>query len=118
MTTNPLVKDTDKDGLSDGKEAKGYKIKQKVKTRKGSFIIGKTRSNPTKKDTDRDGLKDKAEVTGKANKMYKKAKTDPSKCDTDKGGVRDGAEVRAKANPADWRSGPRNPGVKNGRIRG
>ncbi len=118
VTTNPLVKDTDKDGLSDGKEAKGYKIKQKVKTRKGSFIIGKTRSNPTKKDTDRDGLKDKAEVTGKANKMYKKAKTDPSKCDTDKGGVRDGAEVRAKANPADWRSGPRNPGVKNGRIRG
>ena len=106
VTTNPLVKDTDKDGLSDGKEVKGYKIKQKVKTRKGSFVIGKTRSNPTKKDTDRDGLKDKAEVTGKANKRYKKAKTDPTKCDTDKGGVRDGAEVRAKANPADFRSGP------------
>ena len=118
VTTNPLVKDTDKDGLSDGKEVKGYKIKQKVKTRKGSFVIGKTRSNPKKKDTDRDGLKDKAEVTGKANKKYKKAKTDPTKCDTDQGGVRDGAEVLAKANPADWRSGPRDPGVKNGRARG
>jgi hypothetical protein len=118
VTTNPLVKDTDKDGLSDGKEVKGYKIKQKVKTRKGSFVIGKTRSNPKKKDTDRDGLKDKAEVTGKANKKYKKAKTDPTKCDTDKGGVRDGAEVRAKANPADWRSGPRDPGVRNGRFMG
>ena len=118
VTTNPLVKDTDKDGLSDGKEVRGYKIKQKVKTRKGSFVIGKTRSNPKKQDTDRDGLKDKAEVTGKANKRYKKAKTDPTKCDTDKGGVRDGMEVRAKANPADWRSGPTDPGVKNGRRRG
>lgn len=118
VTTNPLAKDTDKDGLSDGKEVKGYKIKQKVKTRKGSFVIGKTRSNPTKKDTDRDGLKDKAEVTGKANKRYKKAKTDPTKCDTDKGGVSDGAEVRAKANPSDYRSGPRNPGGRNGRTRG
>ena len=55
MTTNPLVKDTDKDGLGDGREVKGYKIKQKVRTRKGSFVIGKTRSNPRKKDTDRDG---------------------------------------------------------------
>jgi hypothetical protein len=118
VTTDPLSKDTDKDGLSDGKEVKGYKIKQKVKTRKGSFVIGKTRSNPTKKDTDRDGLKDKAEVTGKANKLYKKAKTDPTKCDTDRGGVRDGAEVRARANPADWRSGPRDPGVHNGRFVG
>ncbi len=118
VTTNPLVKDTDKDGLSDGKEVKGYKIKQKVETRKGSFVIGKTRSNPTKKDTDRDGLKDKAEVTGKANQKFKKAKTDPTKCDTDKGGVRDGAEVRARANPADWRSGPRDPGVRNGRFLG
>lgn len=118
VTTNPLAKDTDKDGLSDGKEVKGYKIKQKVKTRKGSFVIGRTRSNPKKQDTDRDGLQDKAEVTGKANKKYNKAKTDPTKCDTDQGGVRDGAEVRAKANPADWRSGPRDPGVRNGRFMG
>ncbi|WP_322921838.1 Ig-like domain-containing protein [Nocardioides renjunii] len=115
VTTDPLRKDTDKDGLSDGREVTGYKIKQKVKTRKGSFVIGRTRSNPTKKDTDRDGLKDKVETTGKANKRFGKAKTDPTKCDTDRGGVRDGAEVRAKADPADWRSGPRDPQVRNGR---
>ena len=109
VKTNPLSKDTDKDGLSDSKEVKGYKIKQRIKTRKGSFVIGKTRSNPTKKDTDRDGLKDKAEVTGNANKRYHKAKTDPTKCDTDRGGLKDGREVRMKSNPADWRSGPSSP---------
>ena len=116
VRTNPLRKDTDKDGVRDGKEVKGYKIKQKVKTRKSSFVIGKTRSNPTRKDTDRDGLTDKVEVTGKANKRFGKAKTDPTKCDTDKGGVRDGMEVKARSNPADWRSGPRDPGVRNGRY--
>ena len=78
VTTNPLVKDTDKDGLSDGKEVRGYEIKQKVRTRKGSFIIGKTRSNPTKKDTDRDGLKDKVEVTGKANKRFGRPRPIPA----------------------------------------
>lgn len=115
VTTNPLAKDTDKDGLGDGKEVKGYTIRQKVRTRNGSFTIGKTRSNPTRKDTDRDGLKDKAEVTGKANKRFDRARTDPTRCDTDEGGVSDGAEVRAKANPSDYRSGPRNPGARNGR---
>ena len=118
MRTDPLAKDTDKDGLTDGKEVRGYKIKQKVRAKKKTFVIGKTRSNPTKKDTDRDGLKDKVELTGKANKRFGKDRTDPSKCDTDKGGVRDGAEVRAKANPADWRSGPRDPRIRSGRIAG
>ena len=109
VTTNPLRKDTDRDGLRDGKEVKGYKVKQKVKTRKGSFIIGRTRSNPAKADTDRDGLKDKVEMTGEANKRFGKDKSDPTKCDTDKGGVSDGREVRAHSNPADVRSGPRRP---------
>jgi hypothetical protein len=116
VRTDPLRKDTDKDGLGDGREVKGYKLKQRVRTRTGSFTIGMTRSNPRKSDTDRDGLKDKVEVTGKANKRFARATTDPTKCDTDKGGVRDGAEVRARANPADWRSGPRDPGVRNGRV--
>ncbi|WP_224273947.1 Ig-like domain-containing protein [Nocardioides lacusdianchii] len=118
VRTDPLSKDTDKDGLTDGKEVRGYKIKQKVRTKKKTFVIGKTRSNPTKKDTDRDGLKDKVELTGKANKRFGKDRTDPSKCDTDKGGVRDGAEVKAKSNPADWRSGPRDPRIRSGRIVG
>ena len=84
-------------------------MKQKVKTRKGSFIIGRTRSNPRRADTDRDGLKDKVEMTGEANKRFGKDKSDPTKCDTDKGGVSDGKEVRAHSNPADVRSGPRRP---------
>ena len=96
MTTNPLVKDTDKDGLSDGKEVKGYKIKQKVKTRKGSFVIGKTRSNPKKQDTDRDGLKDKAEVTGKANKSTRRPRP-----------TRPSATPTRVASATAWRSGPR-----------
>ena len=109
VTTNPLRKDTDKDGLGDGKEVKGYTIKQRVKTRAGSFTIGRTRTNPTKKDTDKDGLKDKVEKAGKANKRFGKAGSDPSKCDTDKGGISDGAEIKARSNPADVTSGPRRP---------
>ncbi|GAB3033771.1 hypothetical protein GCM10011376_30160 [Nocardioides flavus (ex Wang et al. 2016)] len=116
VRTDPLAKDTDKDGLHDGREVRGYTIKQKVRTKKKSFVIGRTRSNPRKKDTDRDGLKDKVEMTGKANKRFGKDRSDPTKCDTDKGGVRDGAEIRAKANPADWRSGPRDPRIRDGRI--
>ncbi|MCP3423565.1 Ig-like domain-containing protein [Nocardioides pinisoli] len=116
VRTNPLSKDTDKDGLSDGTEVRGVKIKQKVRTKKKSFKIGKTRTNPTKKDSDRDGLKDKVEVTGSANKRFGRDRTDPTKCDTDRGGVRDGAEVRARSNPADWRSGPRDPRVRESRT--
>ena len=116
VTTDPLRKDTDRDGLTDGKEVRGYAIKQRVRTKKSSFVIGRTRSNPTRKDTDRDGLKDKVEVTGKANKRFGRDRTDPTTCDTDRGGVRDGAEVRARSNPADWRSGPRDPRVREGRT--
>lgn len=116
VRTNPLSEDTDKDGLTDGTEVRGVKIKQKVRTRTTSFRIGRTRTNPTKQDTDRDGLKDEVEVTGRANKRFGRDRTDPTMCDTDRGGVRDGAEVRARSNPADWRSGPRDPRVREGRT--
>jgi hypothetical protein len=116
VRTDPLAKDTDKDGLTDGTEVRGYTIKQKVRTRKTSFVIGRTRSNPIKKDTDRDGLEDKVEMSGKANKRWGKDRTDPTKCDTDRGGVRDGVEVEARSNPADFYSGPRNPGGRSGRM--
>lgn len=112
VKTDPLRKDTDKDGLRDGKEARGYRVKQRVTTRKGTLVIGRTRSNPVRKDTDRDGLKDKVELTGRANKRWGKDKSDPTKCDTDRGGVSDGAEVRARSNPSHWRSGPRDPRVR------
>jgi hypothetical protein len=115
VRTEPLIKDTDKDGLTDGREVRGHRVKQRIVTRKGSFVIGKVRTNPTKRDTDRDGLKDRVELTGRANKRWGRDKTDPTSCDTDRGGVSDGAEVRAGSNPANWRSGPRDPRVREGR---
>ena len=113
VRTDPLTKDTDKDGLTDGREVRGHRVKQRIVTRKGSFVIGKVRTNPTKRDTDRDGLKDRAELTGRANTRWGRDKTDPTSCDTDRGGVSDGAEVRAGSNPAHWRSGPRDPRVRD-----
>ena len=116
MTTDPLRKDTDRDGLTRRQGGQGLQDQAAREDPKGTFVIGKTRSNPTKKDTDRDGLKDKVEMTGKANKRFGKAKTDPTQVRHRPGGVRDGAEVRARSNPADWRSGPRDPRARAGRT--
>ena len=112
VRTEPLRKDTDRDGLRDGREVKGYRVTQRVTTRKGSFVIGRIRSNPTRRDTDRDGLKDRVELSGRANRRWGSDSTDPTQCDTDRGGVSDGAEIRAGSNPANWRSGPRDPRVR------
>ena len=38
-------------------------------------------------------------------------KTDPSKCDTDNGALSDGIEVNHRSDPADFRSGPGDPGT-------
>ena len=80
LKTNPRRKDTDRDGLRDGREVKRY------------------RTNPRKKDTDGDGLKDRAEI--------KRYRTNPRKKDTDGDGFSDGAEVRAGTNPRDRSSHP------------
>ena len=113
VTTNPLRVDTDKDGLADGVEVKGYVIKQRViiSNAGDSYVIGRTRTNPAKADTDRDRLTDKQERTGSANKRYDRHKTDPSKCDTDHGALSDGIEVNHRSDPADFRSGPGDPGT-------
>jgi hypothetical protein len=78
--TNPRRRDTDRDGLGDGREVKRYK------------------TNPRKKDTDGDGLNDRVEI--------KRYKTNPRKKDTDGDGFSDGAEVRAGTNPRDASSHP------------
>jgi outer membrane protein OmpA-like peptidoglycan-associated protein len=65
--TDPDNPDTDGDGLTDGEEVKTY------------------RTDPLKADTDGDGLKDGEEV--------KNYKTDPLKADTDGDGLNDGDEV-------------------------
>jgi outer membrane protein OmpA-like peptidoglycan-associated protein len=73
--TNPLIADTDGDGLNDLEEVMTYK------------------TNPNNPDTDGDGLKDGDEI-----RQYKTNPLDP---DTDKGTVNDGAEVSRKTNPLD-----------------
>ena len=81
---NPRKRDTDRDGLIDGRE------------------IFKYHTSAKRKDTDGDGLSDGNEVI--------KWKTNPRKSDTDGDGYSDGVEVRAKSNPRSKRSVPP-PGV-------
>ena len=113
VSPNPLLADTDKDGIGDGTEVNGYVIKQRVviSNKGATYVIGKTRTDPTRKDTDRDGLSDRQEQTGSANKRWDRHKTDPSKCDTDHGALSDGIEVKHRSDPADFRSGPGDPGT-------
>ena len=85
--TKPLKKDTDRDGLSDGREVNG------VSKRWASCS-----TNPLRKDTDRDDLSDGAEI--------KKHRTNPCDWDTDNGGVSDGVEVHAGSDPHDPINGP------------
>lgn len=73
LGTNRGIRDTDHDGLSDGRE---------------HF---RTHTQPLKADTDRDRLKDGVEV--------RKYKTNPRRKDTDRDGVSDGVEVRRGTNP-------------------
>jgi len=72
--TDPLVADTDSDGLSDGEEHLT------------------THTDPLVADTDSDGLADGAELD---------AGTDPLVADTDADGIMDGAEVDAGTDPLD-----------------
>ena len=71
--TNPLLQDTDGDGLGDGQEVNDFK------------------TDPLKTDTDGDTLGDGDEVV--------KYKTNPLKADTDNGSVDDGTEVRRGSDP-------------------
>lgn len=73
--TNPLVADTDADGLSDGEEVSA----------------GKT--SPLTVDSDGDGLSDGVEVNTHL--------TNPSKIDSDGDGLSDGEEIAAQLNPLD-----------------
>ncbi|HEU4811368.1 MAG TPA: thrombospondin type 3 repeat-containing protein [Nocardioides sp.] len=73
LHTNPLRADTDRDRLDDRPELVKY------------------RTDPRKRDTDRDRLRDGDEV--------RKYRTNPRKKDTDRDGVSDGVEVRRGTNP-------------------
>lgn len=98
--SDPLVADTDADGLKDGEE---YQLK----------------TNPNLKDTDGDGVEDEIEVSkgldpnngdtdrdGFGDKEELIAGTDPLDPDTDDDGYNDGLEVQHGTNPTSDKSAP------------
>ena len=80
--TNPLIADSDNDGLSDGHEVTSVRYK----------------TDPNKADTDGDGLGDKTEIDGVliGNGRYY---TRPYAFDTDEDGLPDGWEAQYGLNP-------------------
>lgn len=109
--TNPKNPDTDGDGLTDGQEVNGTRIKGPFKacrTRtKGSIVV---RTNPLDKDTDGDRIRDGREAKGYKIKqkvvVSRKGKTvnigrvrsNPAKADTDRDKLKDGDERTGRKN--------------------
>ena len=87
VKTNPCAKDTDGDGIKDGKEVSGKKVRQTVRAKGGPYVLKRLFSDPSVADTDGDGLTDKQEITGSRNRKYDRRKTNPLNVDTDGGGV-------------------------------
>ena len=94
-----MVADSDRDGLTDGQEIKGIKMKAKVVTRTRSVRLGVVKPNPCRADTDKDGLKDGKEVRGsRAKHTHKVYKSNPLKKDSDRDHLADKAEITGRAN--------------------
>lgn len=92
--TNPLIADTDNDGLNDGLEVKGWVVQI-------DGLIGRqVTSNPLSKDSDADNLSDKEEWTHL---------TDPRRSDTDADGLPDRWEVDYGFAPANSHDGSLDP---------
>ena len=106
VKTNPCAKDTDGDGIKDGKEVSGKKVRQAVRAKGGPYVLKRLFSDSSIADTDGDGLTDKQEVTGSKNKKYGRHKTNPLNVDTDGGGVSDGREIKLGSDPSDVKSSP------------
>lgn len=137
LGTDPDDPDTDDDGLQDGPEVNGIKMKQKVTCFKKTSRIGTVRTDPLKKDTDSDGIKDGVEVGGytidQKIRIRKKngkpgyynvgtVRTNPTKKDTDSDGLTDKQERTGSANKR-WAKHKTSPvncdtdrgGIKDGR---
>ena len=102
--TNPRKADTDRDGLTDGSEIRRYHTNpRKADTDRDGLTDGseirRYHTNPRKADTDRDGLTDGSEI--------RRYHTNPRKADTDGDGSPDRAELRAHTDPRDPHSRPR-----------
>jgi hypothetical protein len=85
-STDPLLADTDKDGLSDGLEDSNRNGRRDAET------------DPVNADTDGDGLKDGEERNG-TGALLQLGPTDPLNADTDGGGIPDGQELAQGTDP-------------------
>jgi len=92
--TNPLVADTDQDSLKDGLEVNGWQISV-------DGVPCHVKSNPLSEDSDGDSLTDYSE--------YATYLTDPSSNDTDRDGLPDKWEVDYSFAPADSSDASRDP---------
>lgn len=98
LGTDPKIRDTDGDGLTDGEEFYSNHTDPLKQDTDGDGLkdgveVMRTGTNPTNVDTDGDGLSDGDEVL--------KYTTDPLKADTDGGSVNDKVEVARGTNPLD-----------------
>jgi outer membrane protein OmpA-like peptidoglycan-associated protein len=128
--TEPLVVDTDNDGLDDFAEVKTYNTNPRKADTDDDGLIDRDEvlvytTNPLSPDTDGDGLNDYEEVMTH--------KTDPKKADTDGEGLNDGDEVNQyQTDPLNvdtdadglsdreeilaYKTDPKNPDTDNGTV--
>jgi len=92
--TDPRRADTDRDGIADGREVRGYVVHQRVVTCSGAVRLRlRTTSLPYLDDTDRDAVSDRREVRGYRLADGRLVRTDPADADTDRDGRADGREA-------------------------
>lgn len=99
--TDPRRPDTDRDSVADGREVRGYVVRQRVFTCSGAVRQRlRTASVPYLEDTDGDAVSDRREVRGYRLADGRLVRTDPADPDTDRDGRSDGREAtRAGADP-------------------
>jgi lysophospholipase L1-like esterase len=94
--TDPRDADTDGDGLADGREIRGYVIRQRVMRCTGPVVVRqRSRTLPYVRDTDGDGIGDQREASGYRLLDGRSVRSDPAEADTDGDGRTDGREARA-----------------------
>jgi len=95
LGTNPLLRDTDGDGIWDGIEIGRHFSPDPLCANffPQGLLPPTTRTNPLRQDTDCDGISDGDEDKNK-NGRVDPGETDPSNPDTDKDGLWDGTELQ------------------------
>lgn len=94
--TDPRDADTDGDGLPDGREVRGFVVRQRVVPCSGpASIVLRTTSLPFVRDTDGDGIGDQRESSGYRLPDGRTVRSDPNDPDTDGDGRDDGREASA-----------------------